>query len=214
MNKPHTIRVLLVDNHPVVLDGLRAILQTYAHLNVVGIAADAQAGLDLAAGLHPDVILLDINMPRISGIDAIGLFKNALPACGIIMLSMHHDKEYISSSVLRGASGYILKDVSTDEIAAAIEAAAKGGTYFSSGVADAILEAARIDESELLTTRERDVLRELVAGKNNREIADALGITIATAETHRKHLKKKLALKSTAELVRYALDRGIGVLAP
>ncbi|UXT51575.1 response regulator transcription factor [Agrobacterium tumefaciens] len=212
MTKSGPINVLLVDNHPVVLDGLRAILQTYVHLNVAGTAADAQAGLEMAAALHPDVVLLDINMPKINGIEAISLFKSALPACGVIMLSMHDDKEYISSSVLRGASGYILKDVSTDEIAAAIEAVAKGGTYFSSGVADAILETARVDEAEPLTTRERDVLRELVGGKNNREIADVLGITLATAETHRKHLKKKLGLKSTAELVRYALDRGIGVL--
>ncbi|WP_427832935.1 response regulator [Agrobacterium larrymoorei] len=208
------IDVLLIDNHPVVLDGLQAILQTYANLNVVATAADALAGIELATALHPDVVLLDINMPKINGIEAISLFKNAAPACGVIMLSMHDDKEYISSSVLRGASGYILKDVSTDEIAAAIEAVAKGGVYFSSGVADAILAAPRADDAELLTSRERDVLRELVAGRNNREIADVLGITIATAETHRKHLKKKLALKSTAELVRYALDRGIGTLRP
>nr|WP_298101084.1 response regulator transcription factor [uncultured Shinella sp.] len=214
MIKTAAVRVLLVDNHPVVLDGLRAILQTYAHLDVVGVAADATTGLEMATALRPDVILLDINMPKLSGIDAIGLFKSALPACGIIMLSMHDNKEYISSSVLRGASGYILKEVSTDEIAAAIEAVAKGGTYFSSGVTDAILETAYANQTELLTARERDVLRELVAGKNNRDIANALGITTATVETHRKHLKKKLALGSTAELVRYALDRGIGTSRP
>ena len=205
MSEP--IRVLLVDNHPLVLDGLRAILETFPHLAVVGAAADAAEGLEIAAATRPRVILLDINMPRQSGIEAIELYRAAVPEARIVMLSMHDSREYISSSVLRGAAGYVLKEVSTDEIVRAIETVAAGGSFFSSGVADAILETAATEEAGPLTAREADVLEAIAAGQNNRDIAAALGISPATVETHRKNLKRKLNIATTAGLVRYALGR-------
>lgn len=204
------IRVLLVDNHPLVRDGLRGILDTYPHILVVGAAGDAIEGLAIARETRPDVVLLDINMPKVSGIQAIEMFRAALPACRLLMLSMHDSREYISSSVLRGASGYVLKDVPTEEIVAAIEAVAAGGTFFSTGVADAILERAAKVSADGLTARETDVLRHIAAGRNNRDIAEALGLSTATVETHRKNLKKKLGIISSAGLVRHALDRGLG----
>ncbi len=204
------IRVLLVDNHPLVRDGLRGILETYAHIAVVGAAGDALDGLEQARMAQPNVVLLDINLPKVSGIQAIEMFRAALPACRLLMLSMHDSREYISSSVIRGAAGYVLKDVPTEEIIRAIETVASGGTFFSSGVADAILERGPKPDEAGLTAREVDVLRHIFVGRNNRDIAEMLGLSTATVETHRKNLKKKLGIASTAGLVRYAMERGIG----
>jgi two-component system nitrate/nitrite response regulator NarL len=203
------ITVLLVDNHPLVLDGLKALLETYGHIEVVAIAVHASAGIEEARRTRPQVVLMDINMPQMNGIEAIDLFRSAVPETRILMLSMHDNREYISASVLRGAAGYILKDVPTEEIIAAIEAVAAGGTYFSSGVSDALLIRNAPNSSDMLTLRERDVLIRLAAGNSNREIADALVISTATVETHRKHLKKKLGIATTAGLIRYVMENGL-----
>ncbi|ABC93362.1 probable two-component response regulator protein (plasmid) [Rhizobium etli CFN 42] len=209
MNEGAKIRVLLIDNHPLVLDGLKAVLETFDHIEVAGTAGLAQTGLDIARQIQPQVVLMDINMPKLSGIDAIELFRSELPQTRVVMLSMHDSREYISSSVMRGAAGYVLKDVSTEEIVAAIETVADGGTYFSSGVFDALMRERAEQGSDPLTPRERDTLGLIVAGRSNREIAEVLGISAATAETHRKNLKKKLGIATTAGLIRYALDHGI-----
>jgi len=209
MTKGDKIKVLLIDNHPLVLDGLKAVLETFDHIEVVGTAGLAETGLELAYKVRPHVLLMDINMPKLSGIDAIELFKKQIPETRIVMLSMHDSREYISSSVIRGAAGYILKDVSTDEIISAVETVADGGKYFSSGVFDVLMEGEASNDTDPLTPRERDILSLLLAGKANKEIAEALGITQATAETHRKNLKKKLGIATTAGLIRYALDHGI-----
>ncbi|MGZ2486631.1 two-component system nitrate/nitrite response regulator NarL [Rhizobium pisi] len=209
MNERPKIRVLLIDNHPLVLDGLKAVLETFDHIEVAGTAGLAQTGLDIARQIQPQVVLMDINMPKLSGIDAIELFRNELPQTRVVMLSMHDSREYISSSVMHGAAGYVLKDVSTDEIVAAVETVADGGTYFSSGVFDALMGERTEEGSDPLTPRERDILGLIVAGRSNREIAEVLGITSATAETHRKNLKRKLGIATTAGLIRYALDHGI-----
>ncbi|MEZ2132013.1 MULTISPECIES: response regulator [unclassified Sinorhizobium] len=209
MNDRNTIKVLLIDNHPLVLDGLRAVLETYGHIEVVGTAALAHAGLEIARQTRPAVVLMDINMPKLNGIDAIELFKDELPETRILMLSMHDSREYISTSIMHGASGYILKDVSTDEIIAAIEAVAAGRTYFSSGVSDVLLERRENENAVPLTTREQDVLLLLSAGKSNRDIAQSLAISAATVETHRKNIKKKLGIATTAGLTRYAIEHGL-----
>ncbi|TAX64359.1 response regulator transcription factor [Rhizobium ruizarguesonis] len=209
MTERPKIRVLLIDNHPLVLDGLKAVLETFDHIEVAGTAGLAQAGLEIGRKVLPQVVLMDINMPKLSGIDAIELFRNELPQARVVMLSMHDSREYISSSVMHGAAGYILKDVSTDEIVSAIETVAGGGTYFSSGVFDALMGERAEEGSDPLTPRERDILGLIVAGRSNKEIAETLRITSATAETHRKNLKKKLGIATTAGLIRYALDHGI-----
>ncbi|MDC9836402.1 response regulator transcription factor [Rhizobium binxianense] len=209
MTERPKIKVLLIDNHPLVLDGLKAVLETFDHIEVAGTAGLAQTGLDIARQVQPQVVLMDINMPKLSGIDAIELFRTELPQTRVVMLSMHDSREYISSSVMHGAAGYVLKDVSTDEIVSAIETVADGGTYFSSGVFDTLMGERAEEGSDPLTPRERDTLGLIVAGRSNREIAEALGISSATAETHRKNLKKKLGIATTAGLIRYALDHGI-----
>lgn len=202
------IKVLLVDNHPLVLDGLKAILETYDHIDVVGTAASALSGLTVAMEKRPQVVLMDINMPQINGIEALELFKEKLPSTRMLMLSMHDSREYISTSVMHGASGYILKDVATDEIVAAIEAVAGGGTYFSSGVYDVLMERNR-DMAQTLTSREQSVLLMIAGGKSNRDTALTLEISERTVETHRKNIKRKLGIATTAGLTRYAIENGL-----
>ncbi|NLS07936.1 response regulator transcription factor [Rhizobium sp. P32RR-XVIII] len=209
MSQPPKIKVLLIDNHPLVLDGLKAVLETFDRIEVVGTAGLAQSGLDIGRRVQPQVVLMDINMPKLSGIEAIEVFRKELPEARIVMLSMHDSREYISSSVMRGAAGYVLKDVSTDEIVSAIETVASGGTYFSSGVVDVLMERGTGEDGDPLTPREGDILGLIGTGSSNREIAETLGISSATAETHRKNLKKKLGIATTAGLIRYAIDRGI-----
>ncbi|MEA1844671.1 two-component system response regulator MctR [Agrobacterium tumefaciens] len=204
----HPIRVLLVDNHPLILDGLKAVLETYEHITVVGTAVSAVAGIDAAVATQPHVVLMDINMPQINGIDALELFKEKQLSARVLMLSMHDSREYISTSVMYGAAGYILKDVATEEIVVAIGTVAAGGTYFSSGVRDVLMETAtgRLKE---LTTREQDVLLLIARGKSNRDAAVALDIAESTMETHRKNIKRKLDIATTAGLIRYAIDHGL-----
>lgn len=213
MTAPAKIKVLLIDNHLVLLDGLKAVLESFDHIEVVGTAGLAQAGLEIARNARPQVVLMDINMPKLNGIDAIELFRKELPETSIVMLTMHDSREYISSSVMRGAAGYVLKDVSSDEIVRAIETVADGGTYFSSGVVDVLMERESGNDADPLTPREHDILGLIGAGRSNKEMAEALGITPATAETHRKNLKKKLGIATTAGLIRYALEHGIGIKA-
>jgi two-component system nitrate/nitrite response regulator NarL len=209
MSEERIIKVLLVDNHPLVIDGLRAILETYDHIEVVGVAGLAHAGLEIARRTRPRVVLMDINMPQLNGIDAIELFRDALPDTRLLMLSMHDSREYISTSVLHGASGYILKDVPIDEIIEAIEVVAAGGTYFSSGVADVLMNRPDKEPSPPLTTREQAVLMLLADGKSNRDVAGHLDISVHTVETHRKNIKRKLGIATTAGLTRYAIDNGL-----
>lgn len=204
------IKVLLVDNHPLVLDGLKAILETYDHVMVVGAAPSARIALDIARTTAPDVVLMDINMPELNGLDAIELFKEQSPSARLLMLSMHDSREYISTSVMYGASGYILKDVSTEEILKAIETVAAGGTFFSTGVSDVLLERGpHGQKNKALTTREQDILLLIAAGKSNKDVASTLDISARTVETHRKNIKRKLGIAATAGLTRYAIQNGL-----
>jgi two-component system nitrate/nitrite response regulator NarL len=149
-------------------------------------------------------------MPQISGIEAIEIFKKAAPSTKILMLSMHDSREYISASVVRGASGYILKDVPNEEIIGAIETVAAGGTYFSTGVSDVLMQRKQTKENDLpITTREREILAHLAIGRSNREIAGLLDLSVATVETHRKTIKRKLGVSTTADLTRIAIEHGL-----
>jgi two-component system, NarL family, nitrate/nitrite response regulator NarL len=210
MTARRLIKVLLVDDHPLVLDGLGAIVETYSHIEVVGATSSAREALAIAARTEPDVVMMDINMPDLNGLDAIELFKERLPKTRLLMLSMHDSREYISTSVMYGASGYILKDVPTSEIIAAIEAVAAGGTYFSSGVSDVLMRV-RDDHKSCgpLTTREQAVLLLVAEGKSSKDVANILDISTRTVETHRKNIKKKLGIATTAGLTRYAIESGL-----
>jgi two-component system nitrate/nitrite response regulator NarL len=210
MTTRRMIKVLLVDDHPLVLEGIRAIIETYSHIEVVGATSSANEALQIACRANPDVVMLDINMPELNGLDAIELFKERYPQTRILMLSMHNSREYISTSVMYGAAGYVLKDVPPSEIIAAIEAVAAGGTYFSSGVSDVLMRVnEKTKNSGPLTTREQSVLLLVAEGKSSKDVARTLDISARTVETHRKNIKKKLGIATTAGLTRYAIESGI-----
>lgn len=202
------VRVLIVDDHPMVAEGVEAILETYEDLCVVGTLGNGQDAVDRVNDLAPDVILMDLNMPGVTGLSATELILERRPNTRILILSMHDSAEYISTALSHGAMGYVLKDVPTDEIKIAIDAVMRGERYLCTG-ANASLAPKTADGREPLTTREQTILLELAQGKSNKDVALALDISVRTVETHRKNIKRKLGISSTAGLTRYALEHGV-----
>ncbi|MEC8482945.1 MAG: response regulator transcription factor, partial [Pseudomonadota bacterium] len=183
MSRPN-IKVLLVDDHVLVLDGLVARLQLESHIEIMGTAKNGEEALQKAQQLAPDVVLMDVSMPVLGGIEAAKRFREELPQIKVLMLSMHHDREYILPLVQSGASGYVLKDVSVNELIMAIDTVFQGGTYFSAGASQSLFT--RPDKSpdalpsanESLTRRELDVLIALTSGHANKEVARRLNISV------------------------------------
>ncbi len=204
------IRILLADDHPLVMEGFRACLEAFAHIDVVATATNGKDALALAREHQPDIVVLDINMPELNGLDATELFKEQMPEIKLLILSMHDNKEYVSTALLHGARGYVLKDVSTREIVNAIVAIHHGGTYFSAGVSELLMNLQSDPVgSNALTTREQTILLLLADGKSNKEVARELDISVRTVETHRKNLKRKLGIGTTAGLTRYVIESGL-----
>jgi len=202
------IRVLIVDDHPMVAEGIESILESYDDITVVGTCNSARAAIDGLAHFDPDVILMDLNMPDLGGLTATEIVLERRPGTRILVLSMHDSPEYISSALNHGAMGYILKDVPTDEIKEAIDAVMAGERYLCTG-ARGSLAPKDGDGREALTGREQTILLQLAQGKSNKEVALALDISVRTVETHRKNIKRKLGISSTAGLTRYALEHGV-----
>ena len=202
------IRVLIVDDHPMVAEGIQSILETYDDILVVGTLGTGQEAVDLAPDLAPDVILMDLNMPGLSGLVATEMLLEHSPDTRILILSMHDSPEYISTALSHGAMGYILKDVPTDEIKQAIDTVMQGQRYLCTGAKGSI-EPKQSDGREALTGREQTILLQLAQGKSNKEVAVTLDISVRTVETHRKNIKRKLGISSTAGLTRYALEHGV-----
>ncbi|CUH47943.1 MULTISPECIES: response regulator transcription factor [Ruegeria] len=203
-----TIRVLIVDDHPMVAEGIQSILESYDEIEVVGTLGSGQEAVDQATDLAPDVILMDLNMPGLGGLSATEIILERLPRTRILILSMHDSPEYISTALSHGASGYVLKDVPTDEIKQAIDAVMRGEQYLCTG-ASGSLQPKGDSAREALTGREQTILLELAQGKSNKEVAAALDISVRTVETHRKNIRRKLGISSTAGLTRYALEHGV-----
>ena len=206
MTDPST-RVVVVDDHPMVAEGIEAILDSYDDLCVVATLSDGQQMIDRLEELSPDVILMDLNMPGLGGLSATEMILERRPETRILILSMHDTPEYISTALSHGARGYVLKDVPTDEIKTAIDTVMAGGRYLCTGAEGALSPQAA--SREALTTREQTVLLQLAQGKSNKDVALALDISVRTVETHRKNLKRKLGISSTAGLTRYALEHGV-----
>lgn len=202
------IRVLIVDDHPMVAEGIQSILESYDDIDVVATFGNGQDAVDLAPGLAPDVILMDLNMPKLGGLSATEMLLERAPDTRIVILTMHDSPEYIASALSHGAMGYILKDVPTDEIKQAIDTVMQGQRYLCTG-ARGSLEPKGGDGREALTTREQTILLQLAQGQSNREVAEVLEISVRTVETHRKNIKRKLGISSTAGLTRYALEHGV-----
>ncbi len=205
---PDTIRVLIVDDHPMVAEGIQSILESYDEIDVVGTLSNGQEAVDKVADLQPHVILMDLNMPGLGGLSATELILERLPDTRILILSMHDSPEYISTALSHGAKGYVLKDVPTEEIKQAIDAVMRGERYLCTG-ASGSLEPKGTAAREALTGREQTILLELAQGKSNKEVAQTLEISVRTVETHRKNIKRKLGISSTAGLTRYALEHGV-----
>jgi len=191
-----------------VAEGLQSILESYDDIEVVGSLSNGREAVERAADLAPDVILMDLNMPDLGGLSATEILLERAPATRIIILTMHDSPEYISSALNHGAMGYILKDVPTDEIKQAIDAVIQGNKYLCTG-AKGSLKPKDGNAREALTNREQTILLELAQGKSNKEVAQRLDISVRTVETHRKNIKRKLDISSTAGLTRYALEYGM-----
>ncbi|WP_102049379.1 response regulator transcription factor [Oceanospirillum beijerinckii] len=207
------INLLLVDDHPLVRDGMRARLESEAGINVLGEAQNGQEALDFVTQQSVDVVLMDVSMPVMNGLEATKIFKQNYPDIRILILSMHDSREYILQLIQSGASGYILKDVSSDELIKAIETVYQGGTYFSSGASQSLFAGEQQisvpDNTATLTPREATVLKHLAEGQSNKEIARVLDISVRTVETHRQNIKQKLNIHTAAGLARYAIENGL-----
>ena len=201
-------RVVVVDDHPMVAEGIEAILDSYDDITVVATLSDGKQIVDQLEELAPDVILMDLNMPGIGGLSATEMIIERQPGTRILVLSMHDSPEYIATAMNHGARGYVLKDVPTDEIKRAIDMVMAGEIYLCTG-AEGALSPREGTAREQLTNREQTILLQLAQGKSNKEVAIALDISVRTVETHRKNIKRKLGISSTAGLTRYALEHGV-----
>ena len=209
-------RVLLADDHGIVRKGLRSILES-EHIEVVAEASNGREAVKLCEQLRPDVAIVDIGMPQLNGIGATGLIRKASPDTQVLILSMHTDESYILRALAAGAKGYVLKDAADDEVLPATRALLQGKSYFSPAIAKTLLEdyvrnlrqRGLQDSYDLLTDREKEVLQLLAEGRSNKEVANLLGLSVTTVETHRTNLMQKLDLHSTAEIVLYAVRKRI-----
>lgn len=209
------IRILLADDHTVMRRGLRFLLDSQPDLTVVAEASDGREAVQQAESSHPDVAVLDIAMPNLSGIEAAQRIAAECPKTAIIMLSMHSDEGYVLRALKAGARGYLLKDAAEGDLIEAIRAVHQGKTFFSSEISKMLVEdyireirTRGVDDSyELLTSREREILQLLVEGHSNKDIAGQLNVSPHTVETHRRNIQDKLNLRSFAELILYAVRK-------
>ncbi len=214
MNK---IRILVADDHGIVRKGLRFLLDRQPGMEVVGEACEGREAVKLCEELSPNIVIMDVAMPKLNGVEATSQIIKSNPATGIVILSMHADESYLVRALSAGAKGYLLKDSAEDEIVRAVEVVSQGRPFFSPQIAQSLLEdyvrgmqqRGVQDSYDLLTDREREVLQLLAEGKSNKEVATILDLSTYTVETHRTNLMHKLNLHNTAEIVLYAVRKKI-----
>jgi len=211
------IKVLLADDHKMIRAGLRLVLEQQPEISVAGEADDGRQAVSLAQELKPDVVVMDIGMPTLNGIEASLQIKQALPNTAIVMLSMHSDEGYILRALRAGAAGYILKDSAEADLVSAVRAVAEGKSFFSPKVSRILLEdymrklrkTGAEDSYDLLSAREREILQLVAEGQSSKEIANLLNLSVYTVETHRGNIMQKLNLRGIPELILYAVRKGI-----
>lgn len=203
------VRVVIVDDHPMVAEGIQSILESYPDIEVTATLSNGRAVVDHLKTQSADVVLMDLNMPEIGGLAATEMVIETSPDTRVLILSMHDSPEYISTALQHGASGYVLKDVPTDEIKIAIDKVMRGERYLCTGAKGSLEPEEGTGARDALTSREQTVLLQLAQGKSNKEVALALNISVRTVETHRKNIKSKLGISSTAGLTRYAMEHGV-----
>lgn len=212
-----SIRIFLADDHTVMRSGLRLLLERQKDFQVVGEAADGREAVDLAEKLSPDVVVIDVAMPRLNGLDATLQLTAKNSSVAVVVLSMHSDEGYIARALKAGARGYLLKDSAEADLINAIRAVHEGKAFFSPEISRMlaedflrqIRERGVEDSYELLTMREREVLHLLAEGKSNKETAAILNLSLYTVETHRANILEKLHLRGTPELILYAVRKGV-----
>jgi DNA-binding NarL/FixJ family response regulator len=212
-----SIRILLADDHSVMRTGLRLVLERQPDFEVVAEAADGREAVALAEQHHPEVVVMDVTMPSLNGIEAARQICSTLPGMSVVMLSMHSDEAYVLRALKAGARGYLLKEAAESDLIAAIRAVKAGKAFFSPAVSRMLVEDyvrqlqdREIEDSyELLTTREREILQLVAEGRSNKEIAGILNLSLYTVETHRGNLMEKLNLHTVPELILYAVRKGV-----
>jgi two-component system response regulator NreC len=211
--------IVLADDHRIVREGLCALLKAEPDFNVVGAAGDGLEALEMIKKLHPDVVVLDLMMRGLNGLEVARQISKQLPQIRIVILSMHDDEGFVLEALANGVSAYVLKDAGSSDLIQAVREVAAGHRYLSPPLSDRAIEAYQqvantgtLDKYETLTTREREVLQLTVEGHTHSEIATRLGISVRTAETHRSRLMHKLGSHTQADLIRYAIRRGIILL--
>lgn len=211
-----TIKVLLVDDHPLIREGLRAGLAALKHIHVVGEASSGEEAVDLSKRLRPDVVLLDFRMPGMGGLEVARRLRTQAPRAKVVILTVHGEQEYVRQMIDAGAKGYILKDSSRQDILRAIHAVHAGGTYLSPAVVRSLAgapmdgaERPRLAQHSKLSPRETEVLALVADGHSNKEIARSLGISVRTSESHRQRIMDKLGIRTTAGLTKYAIAQGL-----
>jgi DNA-binding NarL/FixJ family response regulator len=213
----NTIRVVLTDDHVFVRDGIKSLLENEANIEVVGEATDGLEALKIVETVKPDLLILDIRMPNLTGIEVVEKLRAQNNMVKIVMLSMHESEEYVLKSIKAGADGYLLKGSSKEEFLKAVHTVANGGKYFSGDISSiligqlsnpsGVMETKQtLDEEMMITKREKEILKLLLSGKGNKEIAEALDISKRTAEVHRFNLMKKLKVKNLMELSNKATE--------
>lgn len=208
------IKLMIVDDHPIVRRGIGMCLARQPHMEIVGEAGDGREAIRLARELQPDIMLMDIDMPEVSGLVVADLLRRELPKIKVLILSMHTNKEYVLRIIQCGARGFVLKEAPTDELVRAIECVSAGEAYFSSEVARVALNqfvrgSGEAPGAPRLTNREREVLVQIAEGRSNKEIAGQLDIGVRTVETHRERIMRKLDIHSVAGLTRFAIANGL-----
>jgi two-component system nitrate/nitrite response regulator NarL len=213
----NTIRVVLADDHVFVRDGIKSLLENEANIEVVGEATDGLEALKIVEINKPDLLILDIRMPNMTGIEVVEKLRSQNNTVKIVMLSMHESEEYVLKSIRAGADGYLLKGSSKEEFLKALHTVANGGKYFSGDISSILINQLSnpvaltetkqtLEEEQLITKREKEILKLLLSGKGNKEIAEALDISKRTAEVHRFNLMKKLKVKNLMELSNKATE--------
>jgi len=211
------IRILLADDHKLIRSGLRLLVEQQPDLAVVGEANDGREAFSLAKSLKPDVVVMDIGMPSLNGIEAALKITQANPDISVVMLSMHSDESYVLRALKSGAKGYLLKDSAESDLIKAVRAVADGKSFFSPAVSKVLLDdyvrklkrSGAEDAYDLLTPREREILQLVAEGKSNKDVASLLNLSIYTVETHRSNIMEKLNLRGIPELILFAVRRGI-----
>jgi DNA-binding NarL/FixJ family response regulator len=208
-------RVLVADDHAIVRDGIRALLTAAGDLEVVGEASSGLEAIELATRLEPDLVLMDIAMPGLGGLEATLEIRKRLPRVKVVVLSQYSEPEYVRRFLKAGVSGYVLKRAAGAELVAAIRAVLRGGLVLDPEIARGALQESGAsagdapDAYETLTDREKQILKLVAEGHSNKEVADLLGISVKTAMSHREHLMAKLAVHNRTELIRFAIRRGV-----